>query len=625
VCGICGIVALDRPGALATVERMAEALDHRGPDQHGSFAEPGVALAGRRLAILDVSEEGRQPFASEDGRLQIVHNGEVYNYRELRAELEAKGHRFRSGTDTEVVLAAYREWGDGCVRRFNGMWAFAIWDGERRRLFCSRDRFGVKPFYYRLDGDRLVFASELKAFREDSGTRLEPNLPIVREYLEHARLDHTEETFFAGVRALLPARSLVFDERGLRIERYWRLEPHRPPDGDPAEAVRELFLDSVRLRLRSDVAVGTCLSGGMDSSTLVCAVDHLLRTEGEAARSVGPRPQTFTAWFEDPGLEERPYAEAVVDHTDADAHWITFSAADLAESLPAIVWAQDEPFGSTSIAAQWYVMRAAREAGVTVMLDGQGSDELFAGYATFFGYHFADLLRSGRFGPLRDEIGAYRRETGAGVVRTASLVARPFAPDAIERALRPRLDGSRDLVHSELRTEPLVDAGNGSPFPDLLRSRLSLMVERRGLPELLHSEDRNSMAHSVEARVPFLDYRLVELVFSLGGEQLIQDGRTKAILRRALGDLLPERVRNRRSKLGFPTPEARFFRQELGELAADAFASRAFAERDWVNARAARRRLDRHRRGELEAGFELWRALNLELWAREFLDPPTLA
>jgi len=313
MCGICGIVRLGAPPATAAVEAMAATLDHRGPDGNGSFAADGVALGFRRLAIIDLSDAGNQPFASEDGTLQLLHNGEVYNYRELRRELEAKGRRFRSATDTEVILAAYEEWGDGCVERFNGMWAIAIWDGRKRRLFCSRDRFGVKPFYYRLDGDRFAFASEPRAFRADPETRLEPNGPVVRDYLEQAYLDHTDETFFVGIRRLPPAHSLVFDDSGLRLARYWSLEPQDPPAADAADAVRELFMDSVRLRLRSDVPVGTCLSGGIDSSSIVVSVDRLLRDEHENALAVGERQRTFTVFFEDPGFDERPHVRLIPD------------------------------------------------------------------------------------------------------------------------------------------------------------------------------------------------------------------------------------------------------------------------------------------------------------------------
>jgi asparagine synthase (glutamine-hydrolysing) len=620
VCAICGIVERGRPAQRETVDAMAQSMHHRGPDSRGVFAADGVALASCRLAVIDPRPEGRQPVATEDGLVQLVYNGEVYNYRELRAELEPKGHRFRTQTDTEVVLRAYEEWGERCIERFNGMWALALWDGRRDLLFCSRDRFGVKPFYYRLAGDRLAFASELKAFRHDPETALRPNLAVVRDYLELARIDHTDETFFEGIRQLPPAHSLVFDGRGFRIERYWELQPRAAPAGDAAPLVRELFFDAVRLRLRSDVAVGTCLSGGLDSSILVGVAAALLRDEADAAESLRGRLETFTAWFPDAGLEERPYAEAVAEHTGAHPHWITFGSDELAADLPTIVDSQDEPFGSASIAAQWYVMRAAREAGITVMLDGQGADETFAGYGSLAGERFADLVRTGQVGALRRESAAYRAETGASPVAVAAQIGRAFARAPLERRLAPRLSGAHALVHRDLRAYGPSPVRHQNGFPDLLRRRLALMVARRGLPELLHSEDRNSMAHSIEARVPFLDYRLVELVFSLGAEERIADGRTKAVLRRALGDLLPQTVRDRRTKLGFPAPGSRFLREAVGQLAADAFASEPFRARGWVDPQAAQRLLERHRAGKTDAGFTLWRALNLELWARAFLD-----
>ena len=593
---------------------MAAALDHRGPDGDGSFADDGVALGFRRLAIIDLSDAGSQPFASDDGTLQLLHNGEIYNYRELRRELEGRGRSFRSQTDTEVIVRAYEEWGDDCVRRFNGMWALALWDGPRQRLFCSRDRFGVKPFYYSWDGGRLAFASELKAFRAVG--ELEPHLPAVRDFLEQGYVDHTDDTFFAGIRKLPPAHSLVVDERGLHVSRYWELEP-RDVDGDSADAVRELFLDAVRLRLRSDVPVGTCLSGGIDSSAIVCAVDHLLRTEAENARPVGERQRTFTAFFEERGFDERPFAEAVVAQTRSQPHWVTFDSRELVDVLPSIVRTQDEPFGSTSIVAQWFVMRAAKEAGLKVMLDGQGADETLAGYHGYFGPFFADLLRSGQLRELGAELRAYRSVHGAGLATTAEALARPFLPERVRWAARGRARGGSALVHPDLpRTEtPHANGFDGG----YLRRQMQLILMQRGLPELLHYEDRNSMAHSLEARVPFLDYRLVELLFSLGASDLIHRGRTKDVLRRALADLLPPVVRDRVDKLGFVTPEAAWLRNGLGELAADVFASREFRERGFVDADNAQRSLARHRSGEKTAGFELWRALCVELWAREFL------
>jgi asparagine synthase (glutamine-hydrolysing) len=603
VCGLCGIVELECPPERARVDAMLDGLAHRGPDGRGAFEGDGVCLGHLRLAIIDLSDAGLEPFASDDGRLQLVFNGEIYNYLELREELRARGHVFRTQTDTEVLLAGYREWGERCVDHFNGMWAFAIWDSGRRTLFCSRDRLGIKPLYYRLEGSRFAFASEPWVLR---GEAPRANLGAVRDYLEHGYLDQGDETFFDGVLRLPPAHSLTFGADGLRLARYWQVEAREPPR-DPVAAVRETFLDAVRLQLRADVPVGTALSGGIDSSSIAVAV----------AEHGHERQQTVTAYFEDAGFDERPYARAVVERTGADAHWVSFTAGDLVENLPAIVRAQGEPFGSTSICAGWYVMREANRAGLTVMLDGQGGDELFGGYRAYFGYRLSDLLRAGRLVEATSELRAFAAVNGPRWAAVA--LVNPHVPERVRLAVRSRARGASTLVAPDLVAQSHY-LPNGTVFPDRLRRQLHLVLTRRGLPELLRYEDRNSMAHSLEARVPLLDHRLVELAFSLPGDELIRRGETKSVLRRALADLLPPQVRERRDKLGFVTPEGRFLRGPLGELAQDAFASRSFAERGFVDAAAARRRLERHRRGELDAGFELWRALNLELWAQEFLD-----
>jgi asparagine synthase (glutamine-hydrolysing) len=600
MCGLCGVVQLGRPAAVDDVEAMLAGLSHRGPDGRGVLADDGVCLGHLRLAIIDLSDAGLQPM--RDGELQLLHNGEIYNYLELREELRTKGHRFSTATDSEVILAAYREWGERCVERFNGMWAFVIWNATRRTLFCSRDRLGIKPFYYRLDGDRFTFASEPWPLR-----RAGANLRAVRDYLEQGYLDEGDETFFAGVTRLPPAHSLSFGPSGLKLSRYWGLEPG-PPPRDAVEAVRTTFLDAVRLQLRSDVPVGTCLSGGIDSSSIAVAVAH----QGHEHQ------KTVTAYFEDAGFDERPFARAVVDRTGAEPHWVTFDDGDLVSDLPSIVRAQGEPFGSTSICAGWYVMREAGRAGLTVMLDGQGGDELLAGYRASFGYRLSDLLRAGRVSEASHELRAFAELHGPRW--TAVALAAPHVPERLRLAARGRLRGASALVAPELRAAATTVDGNGAVFPDRLRRQLHTLLTRRGLPELLRYEDRNSMAHSLEARVPLLDHRLVELAFSLPGGELIRRGETKSVLRRALSDLLPPEVAARRDKLGFVTPEARFLRGALGGLAADVFTSQSFRERGFVDAEAAAHRLARHRSGDARAGMELWRALNLELWAREFLD-----
>jgi asparagine synthase (glutamine-hydrolysing) len=390
MCGLCGVVAFDRPADRRAVETMLDALAHRGPDGRGVFAddENGVCLGHLRLAIIDLSDAGLEPFSSADGAQQLVFNGEIYNYLELREELRAKGHRFRSETDTEVILAGYREWGDRCVERFNGMWAFAIWDRARRALFCSRDRLGIKPFYYRVTSETFAFASEPWVL----GSR-EARPAAVRDYLEQGYVDAEDETFFAGVFRLPPAHSLTVTADGMKLRRYWSLEPSDPPD-DPVAAVRALFLDAVRLQLRSDVPVGTCLSGGIDSSSIAVA------------------------------------------RTGAEAYWVSFQDRDLVADLPAIVRAQGEPFGSTSICAGWYVMREARTAGLTVMLDGQGGDEVLAGYRASFGYRLSDLLLAGRIAESMRELRAFAQVHGRGWAAVA--LATPHVPERLRLAARGR-------------------------------------------------------------------------------------------------------------------------------------------------------------------------------------------
>ena len=600
MCGLAGIVDFDRPPERADVESMLSDLAHRGPDGRGIFADDCACLGHLRLAILDLTDAGLQPM--EDRELRLLHNGEIYNYVELRDELRARGHVFSTGTDTEVILAAYREWGERCVERFNGMWAFVIWDSERRTLFASRDRLGIKPLYYRIDQTTFAFASEPWVLHRSGA-----NLAAVRDYLEQGYLDEREETFFAGVVRLAPAHSLTYSRAGLKTWRYWSLEPGDAPE-DPVAAVRSTFLDAVRLQLRSDVPVGTCLSGGIDSSAIAVAVAH----HGHE------RQKTVTAYFEDAGFDERRFAREVVARTGAEAHWVTFTPDQLAADLPSIVQAQGEPFGSTSICAGWYVMRAAREAGAKVMLDGQGGDEVFAGYRASFGYRLSDLLAAGRLGDAATELRSFAQVHGPRWAAVA--LAAPHVSERMRLVTRARLRGATRLVGPELRAIPAHPNENGAVFPDRLRRQLHVLLTRRGLPELLRYEDRNSMAHSLEARVPLLDHRLVELAFSLSGDELVRRGETKSVLRRALADLLPPAVARRRDKLGFVTPEARFLRGALGDLAADVFSSHSFRERGFVDARAARRRLERHRSGDVHAGMELWRALNLELWARRFLD-----
>jgi len=595
---------------------MSDALAHRGPDDRGAYVDAYASLGFLRLSIIDPSPLGHQPMAAADGDVQLVFNGEIYNYRELRLDLAARGHSFRSGSDTEVLLAAYLEWGQACVTKLRGMWAFAIWDRRAQRLFCSVDRFGIKPFYYSRAGSRLVFASEPKAFRA-SGTPIAPDLEVVRDYLAFAAVDQTSRTFFEGIERLPGAHSLVFDHHGLSVSRYWDVprDGHRP--AEPVAAVREAFLESISLHLRSDVPVGTCLSGGIDSSAVACTVGHLLRTS-EDATAVGPRQRTFTAYFSRAGFDERPFARAVVEAAGCEPHWVTFDDETFVDDLPAIIFAQDEPFASTSMVAQWYVMKAAGEAGLKVMLDGQGGDEIFAGYLTSYGPYFADLLLHGRLGRLLREASAIDRLHGLGARRSVRAVVRSLAPERFTRGVQAYESAGDRLLGERLRgTAPRYESRSGEGSH--LRRQLIDLLTRTQLPELLRYEDRNSMAHSIEARVPMLDHPLVELALSLSGDDLIENGVTKNVLRRALSDLLPTSVASRVDKLGFVTPLDHWFSSPgLSQFAREVFNSPATRNGGLVNADECLRLLDEVTRGTSRA-FALWRALNLALWADVFL------
>ena len=642
MCGIAGMYsASGRPVDLRALEAMTRMQAHRGPDGEGYVLLDGrgqekpvplqgsvalarshrhsIGLGHRRLAIVDLSPLGHQPMATEDERCWVAYNGEIYNYIELRDELRGKGHRFRSASDTEVLLAAYREWGEACLERFNGMFAFALWDGERRRLFCARDRMGEKPFYYHWDGERFLFASEIKGLLA-AGLRPRPNQRAVFAYLDGAFLDYSEETFFENIRQLSPAHWLSLNGAALTIGRYWNL-----PDGEvdrikPArEAVgefRDLFRDAVRLRLRSDVPIGTCLSGGLDSSSIVCVVNELL---------VNSRQKTFSSCFDDPAYDERRFIQPVLERTGAEPHFTFPDPKELATTLASLVWQQDEPFGSTSIFAQWNVMRVASQRGVKVLLDGQGADELLAGYQSFFGAFFADLLVQGRGIALLRELRAHRRLHGPLSRYALAALARTFLPSSVVGYARSKMTGSAGWLAADFRrqwghvTGSSAAAETAAPRSHVRRLQHALLTGN-GLRALLHYEDRNSMAFGVEARLPFLDHRLVEFLYGLGADHKIRRGWTKAVLREAMDGILPEEVRWREDKMGFVTPEDLWFRTSLREPARDILSDARTRARGYLNVDAALRALNAHVAGQTNISNTIWRWLNLELWCRRFVD-----
>ena len=614
MCGVVGFSWND-PKRL---KKMTQCLRHRGPDGEGEYLDEFVSLGHRRLAIIDLSPTGHQPMSNEDGTLWLIYNGEIYNYVELTEELKKKGHCFRSKTDSEVILHAYEEWGQQCVTRFNGMFAFCIYDRTKMQLFLARDRYGVKPLHYHLQNGRLTFASEIKAILQDPEVSRKANDPVIYDYLAYNCYNHTQETFFQGIEALLPGHTLVFDLRTkqLAIDCWYHIpmgnRDERMDEEELLTHFRGLLLDAIRLRLRSDVEVGSCLSGGLDSSSIVCSLrqftpEHSLRF------------QTFSVVFPNTEIDESSYIEKVVSLVDVKPHFISPTSSDLLQDLKDLVYHQEEPFGGTSIYAQWEVMKLSRQKGVKVLLDGQGGDELLAGYLFFFGYYFLQLLFEFRWMTLLNEIANYRKlHAGVqdGLLTPFLLLTPPFLkPYALRFYLSDTLDtGFFKRYHGRTSVPDRMYSYMG--LNEALHHRM-----RYGLPQLLREEDRNSMAFSIESRLPFLDYRVVEFLFNISEKFKIRQGMTKYVLRESMKGILPEEVRSRAGKLGFPTPMDDWMREpQVVRSIQNIFSSDSFRGRGYHDLSKVENLFQAHTDRKIDAGQTIWKIVNLELWSRIFID-----
>jgi len=647
MCGIVGIYNFSESVRPQLVKKMADTLRKRGPDDEGFVAvnsELGkvymltgseskvqgiriedfnknvdLYLGHRRLAIIDLSSAGHQPMSNEDGSLWIVHNGEIYNYLEIRRELEPLGHHFESQTDTEVIIHAYEQWGTECLKRFNGMWAFAILDLRGKKIFCSRDRAGIKPFYYIYDAKRFCFASEIKAFFEMDDFSIEPNEQIMADYLFSGLIDHTQQTFFKNVYQLRPGEYLLIEADKLAFQTYWDItakEVRFSRESDYAEGFYELLQDSIHLRLRSDVPIGTCLSGGLDSSSIVCLANKLM-FDGQHIdpRLVGQKQKTFSSCFEDPTYDERKFIELVIHKTGAEKNYVFPRAEDLFRDLPMLIWHQEEPFGSTSIYAQWKVMKRIKEKDVTVLLDGQGGDEILAGYLPSFYFLLRYSLKRGHIGSMFREIhGVWKNHP----LLPNQLIAR------MGNLLLPKSKGEIELVEKGFRTKYFRSFPKPVKFEHDLDNYLYDIFRYSKLSALLHYVDRNSMAFSLETRLPFLDYRLVEYTFGLPPEQKIGKGVTKVILRNAMNGTIPEEIRNRMDKMGFVTPEGDWFRTTLRNQIYEIITSESFSERGYFDAGKVRKKFIEHCDGKIDISLAIWRCVNLELWLRTFIDRKSL-
>ena len=661
MCGLAGQLRLDAtspPIPAGAIVAMADRMPWRGPDDEGFLLETlggarhlfggpatppdafdaplpyapvrarpvpdtggDVGLAFRRLAILDLSPAGHQPMCDPTGRFWIVFNGEVYNYLELREELATHGHAFRTGSDTEVILAAYAQWGADMLPRMNGMWGMAIWDAKEGTLLLARDRFGVKPMYYRVDGGRLAFASELKPIVLDGPRR--PRDAAIFSLLARDWVDHEPETFFAGV-FQLPAGHVLFARAGrpgapgtVEVRRWWDLDPSRREVLGPGEAAarfRALFEDAVKLRLRSDVPVGTCLSGGIDSTAILATAASLL-----------PHPmRAFSvAYDEGPAYDERPWIDAAVEATGALPALVVPDGRDLWETLDALVWHQEEPTAGMGLYSQWHVMKLAGRGpgghGMKVLLDGQGGDELLGGYHRYYFAYLRDRLVRGEIATFAGAFGGVAFGQRLGAAQTLAKILVPLLPPPLFDWGRRTFGQGKDRVLGEA-LRPLRAAEPRPPwrFDSRLSNQLAWDMTARFLPSLLRYEDRNSMAWSIETRLPFLDYRLAEFVFSLAEERRIRGTTTKVLLREALVDRIPPAILARRDKKGYETPTDTWFRTRESARLRALLLDPGAASRPYLDRAAVERELDAYLAGRRPIGLQVWRWVHLELWLRRF-------
>jgi len=631
MCGINGIALASRSQRaidVKVVERMRDVVKHRGPDDDGLFIDGRSALGHRRLSIVDVAA-GHQPMTNEDSSLWITYNGEIYNHADFRSELERKGHSYQSNCDTETILHLYEEHGERCVDYLRGMFAFAIWDKRSKELFIARDRLGVKPLYYAfLDDGSLYFGSEIKTLFEAGAVKPEINFRVLPDYLAN-RAPSGEETLFCGVKRLLPGHSLVWSDGELRVNRYWDVSFAAPNDDrtdeDYVAEWSELFRTSVRLRLMADVPLGMFLSGGIDSSAIAAIMSGM----------VDEPIKTFSVAFAEREANELEYARLVAKQFRTNHHEIILSPDEFFSALPRLIWHEDEPLAHSASVPLYFVSRLASEH-VKVVLTGEGSDELLAGYARY-GKTLLNLGLGARYHKLapvflKDTIrwGINEMSTGSRLRQKLSrtFLTRSSDIDSIyfdnfavfSRSIQQELFSSETLERLET-IDPYKDAKEAfcEAKSSCLLEQLLYADIKTYLQELLMKQDQMSMAASVESRVPFLDHKLVEFTCSLPRRMKLRRGVTKYILRESMKGVLPETILSR-PKMGFPVPLDTWFRGAYRWVLEEYVLSERALNRGIFSAQFVRSLVERHCSGREDHSERLWALLNFEIWQRQCFD-----
>jgi asparagine synthase (glutamine-hydrolysing) len=613
MCGIVAVLSKNGPICPALLGRMRDQLAHRGPDGADQkiirFNGSEVGLAHRRLSIIDLSANGAQPMSNGSGDVWVTFNGEIYNYLELRSELIGLGHKFRSSSDTEVLLQAYERWGAECLTRLNGMFAFVILDQRTRKLLVARDRFGEKPLYYsRLPQGGFAFASEAKALlpHPDVGSSINEN--VLSRHMLGSAFEFGEETLFASVFRLDAAHAMIIgaEDSSLQIWRYWTPNyedvRHDETIESASEKFQELFSQSIRARRRSDVAVGSNISGGIDSSTIL----------GELVRQgvSGMGQHAFTVRFDDDlTVSEGRFVDKLARSTPISFHSVSPTASSLMEDWYNLHWANEIPLRSASVYNQYAVMRLAKQHGVTVLLDGQGADELLGGYQYYFGMYQLDLLSSGSFDLLERDSALFWWRLKLASSKYAQ-VSRRFAekPGYPLEVLWNRRANKTDVGKLEHFD------GVPSDKQNLFRRQLALSLHYHHLPNLLHTADRNGMAFGREARFPFLDHRLVDWCAGLPTQLLCKNGWLKYLLRVASKDIVPKAIRWRVDKVGFTAPQDTWLRGEGREWAMNLLFDGPLAKRPEYSSKLTHALWDQHQAGATDASGELWRWMSINQW-----------
>lgn len=650
MCGIFGLWDTTHQSVdLKAVKGAVDTICHRGPDDEGYLlynsvsgdalacggkdSDPSLNLPGieylsgqgfdlafgfRRLSILDLTPAGHQPMSSSDGRYWIVYNGEVYNHVELREELKREGYQFSSRTDTEVILAAYDQWGKNALNRFVGMFAFAILDRYAHKLFIVRDFFGIKPLYYSFSGGRFSFGSEIKELLQLSEISRAVNPQGLHDYLLYGLTDHSDTTLFQDIKILPPAHYMEIDlTKPFRAEpvRYWDVAidvTQKISEDEATERFREIFMENIRLHLRSDVPIGAALSGGLDSSSVVMGMRRLMGSQLDL--------YCFSYIARNSQFDEEKWVDIIGNSSGANVRKTFPDPEELRTDLDHLIFIQDEPFGSTSIYAQHRVFKLAHQNGIKVMEDGQGADELLGGYLTYYSNRIASLVYSGKLGQSAGFVNAIRKRNNLNIDKMfLTLVLSDLLPVYSKKVLKKFAKRKNSWLNEGwftnrgVKPEPIERVTTKHK----LRSALYESLTRTNLPMLLRYEDHNSMAYSIESRVPFLTPDLVQFVFSLPESYLINsDASTKHILRRAMRGIVPDPILDRRDKIGFATPELEWLKQQRPWVE-KMLGGDTVRKIGLFNYEEVQNHLSEVLAGKRHFDFRLWRWINLVCWAEQ--------